>query len=333
VSESSQPKGKAEQPQKARTVDELVAVIVQAVSVRDFRRADETHAELVATFPAALSDIIRAANIIEEEKSAAIEKDHLLRWRKLYQTLSDEERNCLYYSMKKHLLPPKTLILAHRAVNDRLFLIEQGQVIIFRKKDGKNVVLAQLGPGDILGEYTFSHISLCSASAITRTPVQLRCLESRHTDTWEDKHPGLYEKLLDFCLKGGKVDEILKNKRLEKQRFERYPAEGRAKLTFLTAEGKPSDLVFGGSLADISLSGACLGIRFAKKATARSLLDKQLVLHLAADRGSPPFKLSLFARVVRVSFLLYGDYTIHVSFSELQTEETVRKFRLYTTRA
>lgn len=333
MSENPQPTGKTEQPQKARTVDQLVAVIVQAVSVRDFRRADEVHAELVATFPAALSDIIRAANIIEEEKSAAIDKDHLLRWRKLYQTLSDEERNCLYYSMKKHLLPPKTLILSHRAVNDRLFLIEQGQVIIFRKKDGKNVVLAQLGPGDILGEYTFSNISLCSASAITRTPVQLRCLESRHTDTWEDNHPGLYEKLIDFCLKGGKVDEIVKNKRLEKQRYERYPAEGRAKLTFLTAEGKPSDMVFAGSLADISLSGACLGIRFAKKAIARSLLDKQLVLHLAADRGAPPFRLSLFARVVRVSFLLYGDYTIHVCFSELQTEETITKFRVYTPRA
>jgi hypothetical protein len=333
VVEFTRPSGKAEQTQRARTVEQLVAAIVAAAEARDFRRADEVHAELLAAFPAALSDIIKAANIIEEEKSAAIEKDHLLMWHKLYQTLSDEERNCLYYSMKKHLLPPKTLILAHRAVNDRLFLIEQGQVIIFRKKDGKNVVLAQLGPGDILGEYTFSNISLCSASAITRTPVQLRCLENRHTDAWEDKHPGLYEKLIDFCLKGGKVDEILKNRRLEKQRNERYPAEGRAKLTFLTAEGKPSDLVFGASLVDISLSGACLGIRFAQKATARSLLDKQLVLHLAADRGSPPPTLSFLARVVRVSFLLYGDYTIHVSFSELQTEETVGKFRVYTTRA
>jgi CRP-like cAMP-binding protein len=326
VSEFTQP-SKAEQAERAPTVEQLVATIVQAAKVRDFKRADQVHAELIAAFPASLSEIIRAANIIEEEKSAGIEKDHLLMWCKLYQALSDEERNCLYYSMKKHLLPPKTLILAHRAVNDRLFLIEQGQVIIFRKKDGNNVVLAQLGPGDILGEYTFSNISLCSASAITRTKVQLRCLENRYADTWEDRHPGLYEKLIDFCLKGGKVDEILRSRRLEKQRYERYPARGRAKLTFLTAEGKPSDLVFAGSLADISLSGACLGIRFAKKTTARSLLDKQMVLHLAADQGSPPVGITLFARVVRVSFLLYGDYTIHVSFSELQTEETIRKFR------
>lgn len=95
VSESSQPSGKPAQGDRARSVEQLVAAIVQACQARDFRQADEVHAELLSTFPAALSDFVKTAIIIEAEKSAAIEKDHLLMWRKLYQTLSDEERNCL----------------------------------------------------------------------------------------------------------------------------------------------------------------------------------------------------------------------------------------------
>lgn len=154
------------------------------------------------------------------------------------------------------------------------------------------------------------------------------CLESRHADTWEDNHPGLYEKLIDFCLKGGKVDEILRNKLLEKRRHERHPATGRVKATLLTAEGKKSDVVFSGSLADISVSGVCFAIRCAKKATARSLLDRQMSLDLTPDQGAQPLSLSLFAKVVRVSFLLYGDYSIHARFSEVQPEEVVGVFRM-----
>ncbi|NTW84499.1 MAG: cyclic nucleotide-binding domain-containing protein [Chlorobiaceae bacterium] len=163
-----------------------------------------------------LGEIIKSAGIIEDAKTAGIDPDHLANWGKLYDLLSDEERNCFYYSMKKYVLRPKTMILTYGALNNRLFLIDRGHVIIFSPKDGKNVVLAKLGPGDILGEYTFSTISLCSASAITHTEVQLMCLESSAADGWEEKYPGLYEKLIDFSLKFGRVDEIIRNKKQEK---------------------------------------------------------------------------------------------------------------------
>jgi hypothetical protein len=229
--------------------------------------------------------------------------------------------------MKKFVLPPKKMILAHGALNNRLFLIDKGRVTIFFPKDGKNIVLAQLGRGDILGEYTFSTISLCSASAITHSEVQLRCLENAATDGWEEKCPGLHDKLIDFCLKKGRVDEIIRAKKLEKRTCSRFPAEGRVTAVVLTREGGKSEVVFNGGLSDISLAGACFTFRCAKKATARALLARHLLLSIVNERGDAPTVISAIGKVMRVSFHLYEDYSVHVRFNELLTEEQCNKLK------
>lgn len=304
----------------------MLSEIEAAARARNFKLAEELHESLVVNYPMALREIIKASGIIEDEKTAGIDQVHLALWGKLYDSLSDEERNCLYYSMKRYVLRPKTMILTHGQVNNRLFLIERGQITIFFKKDGKSYVLAQLGPGDILGEYTFSTISLCSASAISHTEVQLMCLESKAADGWEDRFPGLYEKLIDFCMKEGKVDEILRNKKLEKRTHHRFPASGRVKAILLTKDGSKSDVVFGGGLSDISVSGACFSMRCAKRSTARALLARHLFLVIAGDQEQNPVTISTRSRVVRVSFHLYGDFSVHVNFDKELAEESVKRF-------
>ena len=326
MSPQAPPTGQTGQEDKAHTVKKLFAEIQVAAKARDFKLADELHEKLIATDSMALSEIIKSSQIIDEEKTAGIDRDHLAIWGGLYESLSDEERNCLYYSMKKYVLPPKKIILTHGAMNNRLFLIDRGQVTIFFPKDGHNVVLAQLGRGDILGEYTFSTISLCSASAITHSEVELRCLESSAADGWEEKYPGLYGKLIDFCMKSGRVDEIIRNKKMEKRRHERFPGAGRVKATLLTKEGQKSEIVFNGGLSDISVAGACFTMRCSKKATARALLARYLLLSIAGTQGEASPTLSAIGRVIRVSFHLYDDYSVHVNFNKLLTEDEVKKF-------
>jgi CRP-like cAMP-binding protein len=311
---------------KSQLIKRLFAEIQVAAKAKDFTRAEELREKLIEIDPMALREIIKASEIIEEEKTAGADREHLAIWDNLYGDLSQEERNCVFYSMKKYLLPPKKMILAHGALNNRLFLIDKGRVTIFFPKDGKNIILAQLGRGDILGEYTFSTISLCSASAITHSEVQLRCLENAATDGWEDKCPGLYDKLIEFCLKHGRVDEIIRAKKLEKRTYSRFPAEGRVTAVVLTKEGEKSEAVFAGGLSDISVAGACFTFRCTKKATARALLARHLLLSISNERGDAPTVISAIGKVMRVSFHLYEDYSVHVRFNELLTEEQCRKF-------
>ena len=325
MAQFSPPSGQSDKEDRSKIVQQLVAEILIAAKARNFKLADYLHEKLIATDPMALSAIIKSSGVIEAEKTAAIDRDHLAIWGKLYNSLNDEERNCVYYSMKKLVLRPKTMILTYGAMNNRLFLIDRGQVIIFFQKEGKNVVLAKLGPGDILGEYTFSTISLCSASAITYTEVQLMLLESSAADGWEDKCPGLYEKLIDFCLKGGKVDEILRNKKMEKKRYERHATGGPVKATLLTSEGSITEIVYSGELSDISKSGCCISMRFSKKAMARALLARYLQLFITSGQEDPA-TMSVTGKVVRVSFHLYGDFSVHIQFNELLQEEVLRQF-------
>lgn len=309
---------------QSKIVSQLVTEIQIAAKAGNFKLADQLHEKLIATDPMAISEIIKSSGVIEDQKTASIDRDHLAIWGKLYDSLSDEERNCLYYSMKKHVLRPKTKILTYGAINSRLFLIDRGHVIIFFPKDGKNVILANLGPGDILGEYTFSTISLCSASAITHTEVQLMCLESSAADDWEDKYPGLYEKLINFCLKSGRVDEILRNKKMEKKRYERHAAAGSVRATLLTNEGNKTEIVYNGGLSDISMSGCCFSVRFSKKASARALLARYLLMVISGSQEEPA-TISVIGKAVRVSFHLYGDFSVHVQFNKLLSEDVLRK--------
>lgn len=325
MSSQSLPPNQLAKEDKSQLIKKLFAEIQISAKARDFKRADELREKLIEIDPMALSEIIKSSEIIEAEKAAGIDRDHLAIWAKLYDNLSDEERNCLYYGMKKYVVPPKKMLLTHGAQNNRLFLIDSGQITIFFPKDGKNIVLAQLGRGDILGEYTFSTISLCSASAVTHTEVKLMCLESSAADGWEEQYPGLYEKLVDFCLKSGRVDEIIRNKKMEKRRYDRYAADGKVTAVLLTKEGKKSEVVFRGTLSDISMAGTCFTIHCTKKATARALLARYLLLSIACEDVSEPAILSAIGKVVRVSFHLYDDYSVHVQFNQLLTAEMVKK--------
>ncbi len=311
--------------EKSRLVKKIVAEVEIAAKARDFSRADALRDKLVEVDSMALGDIIKVNAMIDEEKSAAIDRDHLATWSALYDDLSEEERNCLFYSMKKVVVPPKKLLLSHGALNNRLFFIDRGQVTIFLPKGDQNVVLAQLGRGDILGEYTFATISLCSASAVTHTEVQLMCLENSAAAGWEEQYPGLYEKLVDFCLKHGRVDEIIRNKKMEKRQHVRYMAEGVVTAVVLTREGLKSDIVFRGSLSDISMTGTCFAVRISKKATAKALLARNLLLSFSCGSEDNPQTFQAIGKVVRVSFHLYEDYSVHVQFNTQLPEEQIRK--------
>ncbi len=326
MSLSPPPSNEPDSDGKSMIVQHLVGEIHSAAKAKNFKLADQLHEKLIATAPMAVSEIIKSSAVIENEKTAGIDLDHLAIWGKLYDSLTEEERNCCYYSMRKHVLKPKTKILTHGSMNNRLFLIEKGHVIIFFPKDGKNVVLGHLGPGDIMGEYTFTTISLCSASAITHTEVQLMCLESSVADGWEDKCPGLYEKLIDFCLKSGRVDEILRNKKMEKRRYARHTAAGPVKATLLTNEGSKTENVYSGGLSDISMSGCCFSARFSKKAIARALLSRHLLLFITTPSEENSATMSAIGKVVGVSFHLYGDFSVHVQFNKLLSEDVLRKF-------
>ncbi len=310
---------------KEELVKQLFNQIEQAAKEKNFQHAEILRNKLLEVDSTALTEIIKSAEIIEEEKAAGIDSEHLATWESLYSTLTPEEKNCLFYSMKKVVVPPKKIILSHGAYNTRLFFIDSGKVTIIFPKKGKNTVLAQLGKGNLLGEYSFTSISLCSATAVSHTEVNLYVLDNQITDSWHDEHPGLYGKIIDFCIKHGSLEDISRWKALEKRNKPRYPVSGPLQGTLLSKEGQKTDTSFRGSLADISLEGCAFEIKLSKKATARALLARYLYLNFSFEIGEEELTFDAIGKIVKVTFYMHNDYCIHVQFTKPITKGILEK--------
>lgn len=304
------------------TIEEISAQIIIAVEACNFQEAERLRDELIATDPMAISEAIKTAELIEKEMSATVDKEHVAIWPELYDQLTIEERNCLFHSMKKYVLPEKKMLLKYGSLNNRLFFIEKGRVTIAIPLGGKQFkVVAQLGRGDVLGEYTFATIALCSASAVTKTPVQLRCLDGAKAESWEDNHPGLLNKVMDFCLKHGQIDTISERKENESHTHHRYHVGGKVKAILLDKSGKETEVIFNGELEEISRSGASFAIHCKKRATVKQLLTRSFSLSVTCGEKGREISFSTVGKVVRVSFLLYNDYLLHIGFHTVLPEE------------
>jgi hypothetical protein len=314
-------KGESQEQQVARLFDEILV----AAKAKEFERAETLREELLEVAPMALKEVIGSAEAIEQEKASGMDGDHLALWDDLYSTLTQEERNGLFYSLKKVVMPPKRVILAQGGFNSRLFFIDKGRVAIFSPKREEDKMLAQMGRGNLLGEYSFTSISLCSATTITITDVEMYSLDNADTDNWHEKFPGLYERLIDYCVKHGNLDEISRWKALEKEEKPRYPVTGPLKGVLLSKEGKKTKTYFKGELVDISLEGCAFEIKISKKATARALLARSLLLNFSFKVGGELIEFGAVGKIVKVSFYMHNDYCLHIRLMKPLKAELLKK--------
>lgn len=305
------------------TKNQLIAEIKRAVQEKQFQEAESLRERLVEVDPMAISEVIKAAELIEDAMTAAVDMEHVATWPDLYEPLSQEEKNCLFHSMKSYQLSENRALLQYGALNNRLFFIEKGTVVVAIPQEGseKLKVFAQLGKGDVLGEYSFATLALCSATAVTKTPVELRCLEGKMAESWSEKQPGLYGKVVEFCQKHGQIDHITERKEQEVHPNPRYPVEGRVKATLLNKSGQDDGLFFNGDVGEISRSGCSIAIHCSQKETIRNLLTKSFAIDFNCTNKEKDIVFSSVGRVVRVSVLLHDDYLLHMGFHSLLSKE------------
>ncbi|MBW2659948.1 MAG: hypothetical protein JRC87_10230 [Deltaproteobacteria bacterium] len=142
---------------------DLCQEISVAAGAGDFPRADLLRNELIKSCPMALKEIIGSAEVIENERAAGIDNQHLAVWDHLYKDLSQEEKNCLFYSMRRAKVPPKKVLLSAGSYNARLFFIDRGKVVIISSGDGKKKSGSTAGQGAITGGiYLYLDLSLFS---------------------------------------------------------------------------------------------------------------------------------------------------------------------------
>lgn len=308
---------------KEAAIQLLVELIVKTARERQFTRAESLRDKLFEVDPLAVNAIVKTGEIIEAEKRAAIDQDHLNTWRELYASLTPVETNTLYYGMEPMEYPAGHMIFKQGDICSRLFFIDAGRAKMFYRQADKAVLLKSLGPGDLAGEDTFFFSdAFCTTSLITDSRVKCRVVPKDKLQKLNETSPGLEPKINDYCMKLESVCDLLKAKKLERRIQKRLDIPGTVMVQNIDDHGKPVEKPYRGGLLDLSASG----LGFIIKTTARSatlLLGRQLDLQLTFAELSSKKKIRRIATVVAVNREPFNEYGIHAEFVRSLNQTTL----------
>jgi hypothetical protein len=301
-----------QQEQVESAVKLMYEIIVAFAKAKDFNKAEAWREKLMEVDSMALSEIVNSAEIINAEKLEAIDEDHKKIWATLYNSLTQEEGNSLYFGTKALELPPEKIFIQQGKLNDKLFFIDSGTVNIIYKQGEKELFLTKLDPGKVIGQDTFFPISICTTSMFGATPLKLRFLNRAALLKIDKEYPGFQNKLQDYCASAGPASaDLLKDKSVERRMFERDMAAGKTTLQIHDAKGQAVGAPFHGRMEDISAAGASFHIKCSQNDTARSLLGKVTTLLIELENKQ---RMKAKGHIVGVQSHNFGDYAIHFRF-------------------
>lgn len=295
----------------------LLDLIVSYAGEKNFEKAEALNEKLYEVDPLAITEIVRAAEVIEEAKKQGLDRKHLEIWSELYADLSKEESNALYYSMKSRDFGPGEGIMEQGLISDRLYFINHGEVKAIFRRGGEEVFLKTLGPGDVIGHDTFFSATVCTVSMIALGSVKTDYLVSDVLKKWKTDAPLLESKLYDFCMKRDRLKAEFEKKAVDRREHHRIALGGAIVFQLLNSSGKSMAKAYKGELADISAGGVSFLVKTSRPESIRVLLGRRLwVKFELVFRSGARERLELEGQVIAVQSQAFDDYSIHLKFDE-----------------
>ncbi|HHQ49079.1 MAG TPA: Crp/Fnr family transcriptional regulator [Acidobacteria bacterium] len=121
----------------------------------------------------------------------------LLRRIGLFADLSDEDLAQVAEAAKVHTFARDERVFDEGDAADTMYVVASGKInIVVTSAEGKDLILAVLGEGQVFGEMGLLDSAPRSASAITATPAELISIARDDFDELLENQPGLSRKLL-----------------------------------------------------------------------------------------------------------------------------------------
>ena len=307
-------------------VKDIYDLIVAWAKKKNFRKANAWRDKLIVINPMALAEILGSNDIIESETANTIEYNHQQIWENFYLSLTLEESHAFYLNLKQREFPPGKVLIQQGKLNNTLFFIDSGQLKTIFSQGGKENFINTLGQGETAGQETFFNISNCSSTVITASPVKLRFLERSAFLEIYNEFPSLAKKLETFCTRQDEANtrDLLKNKELERRRYDRHKLAGKATVQVFDRKGNADGPAFDGWVDDVSIGGVAFFIQSASKDVGRTLLGRVTIISIQFEKGP---EINYKGLIIGARFHQSGAYTIHLRFSnpfdELKLNELV----------
>jgi len=279
---------------------------------KNFPQAEAMRERLMVVDDMALTEIIKSAEIIETEKREAIDQDHIHAFKPLFDTLTEEETNALYFAQQPLTLEAGEVLYHQGDTHTRLYFILHGHLKLYFSREGKDNLITILEQGDIAGQDSFFATTTCTTSLAVQSRAELQVIERDHVAAWKESLPALEAKLKKFC-HAQNVGNLVTTKGLERRMSRRIKVDGAVMAQVLDASKRLLGKPFHGDMADISNTGLSFCIKATDK-SARMLLGRQLKVNATLEMGAKKQDLQRTGIIVAVMPLFFGDFSIHLKF-------------------
>lgn len=300
---------------KGEAIALMLAQIEVCAHKKQFDMAEQLRDWLIQADSTSLREIIRAAEIIEEQKNASISDEYRAVWRKLVALLSTEEFSCLYHAMvHAHYNNGDTIVDQGQFIST-LFFVDRGRVQLFSASHGGEYALKVLEAGEIFGAETFFDISTWTMSARS-LGADISLLTWDRLLKLKENTPALRTKLMDYCSQFKLTNISFDKPGTTRRHFERVKVTGKVAVSLINKIGEESFFGTKGNLLNISRGGLAFSLRFSKKKNAIALLGQDLGVTVQTDLSPHTVQRNGVVKAVQCHDFVGNDYTIHLEFQK-----------------
>ncbi len=295
----------------------IMKMIARSVTKQRFQEAETLREWLIEVDPMALTEIIRAAELIEEEKISSIDKDQIEVWSELYEALTTEEFATFFHALQRALYQNEQYVVRQGDLQSGLYLINSGKVrITYRDKTGE-VLVKTAGRGDIIGADTVFEASVWTVNVVCLARTEILRLTIETLLAWREDFPSLESKLHDFCMKFASLQPFFKTSGRDRRANKRHQISGRVTSLLLDSKGRETGIASKGELFDISQGGVSFYLRISQKKNARLLLGRSVRVVLPME-GAVDRQVGILGMIIAVRGhqAMENEYSVHVRFIE-----------------
>ncbi|WP_446008721.1 HEAT repeat domain-containing protein [Candidatus Electrothrix sp.] len=309
---------------QARATSQLFDLIVERVHHRDFYNAERLRERFNEINPNALTEIIQATELIEQEKNGVQVRGYLEIWSNLLRELTAEEFSAIYHELENRELQPDEVLVNQGDKNDELFFINHGMIKSFYQKNGRSVYVKSLSGGDLAGE-NFFNASVWTISMTAQTESKISILKRSSFARWQEAFPGLEAKLRAFYNRSNDVQGLLLRKGLNRRAFERYQLSRKIEFQIINNLGNSMGQRFKGRLSDISRGGLAMNFHLSQKKHIRVLFGRKLHISIPVAGKTP--ELHVYGLVLSISPVEEegNEYKLHFVFDTPMEQETLQQ--------
>jgi CRP-like cAMP-binding protein len=310
---------------KQEAVKLLCQMAIRCARENDFVHAESFRDQLYEVDSTALSAIIMVNEHIEVEKAKALTPDRRRLWSQFFDTLSTEEANAFFFALKDLSLNAEQIVLHQGRTNDRLFLVNQGQLKIVHEGEGRKLLIHTLGPGDVLGEDTFFSINVCTASVTTLSKCKLSCLDRDKLDGLSIQFPMLESKLKKICGSGRRIFNWLRQKGIDRRAHKRINLNNKLSFQILSPEDSTSlQRPITAELWDISKCGLSFYFQSKSRDAVQRLIGRTLGVRFNLSVSGKVKEIALTGIVHGVQDHPLDEYSVHIQLRRNFSDDAIK---------